>query len=476
MDELLERALPALRQRGLLIVLVLMALVVLTPSPVPRQLRTSLAAAQADLQSGRADRDSDELARALQIEPNMPAVRARAIEMALSSGDGDLALFLLESGLTDEPHLGSCWQARAQILTEPPDVAADAIEGAPSGCPIPPETIAGLADRALSSGDYETAARLQSERVSRQPDSAPALSAYGQALALTNPAAALAPLRQALDLDLTDPAVTSELIRAIENSRGATDPAYSLAQVGQAFARHGMWQPARLAFSRALELEPDYVEAQAFLGLALDRLGSDGLAELEAAAKAAPEAALPASLLGMHWLERGETERALPPLARAAALRPEDPAHAAQYAAALAANGDLQHAFNEYQRAAELAPNNTDFLQLLTGFCLANELDAGGDCMRAARHTYLVSSSASSASDLGYAHFLAGNLGVAGRLLRQAAALEPDSALIHYRLGLLALAQGNPTKAQDELNQASSLDPDGPLGDLARRTLERSVP
>jgi tetratricopeptide (TPR) repeat protein len=476
MNDLLERANPALRHRGAVILLVLLALAVLSPSPVPHQLRLSLGAAQNALKTGQVDRAVDELTKALQIEPNMPAVRSQAIEMALSSGAAERALSLLEGGYALEPDRRTCWQLRAHVLIEPPDAVIGAIESAPAGCAISPDAIARLADLALAAGDADGAVRLQRERLDRQPDSAAALAAYGQALALTDPTAALDPLRQALALDPDASAITVALIRAIEDSRGAAEPAFPLAQVGQAFARQGMWQQARLTFSKALELEPDYVEAHAYLGLALDRLGGDGRAELQAAADAAPDAPLPASLLGLHWLERGEPDRALPLLARAAALSPEDPAYAAQHGAALAGTGNLQAALSEYQRAAELAPDNSTFWQLLTEFCLTNELNSDGACLRAARRAYLLDSSASTASDLGYAHFLAGNLGVAGRLLRQAAKLEPDSARVHYRLGLLALAQANLTSARDELGQASRLDADGPIGDLARRALERATP
>lgn len=476
MDSLIERATPAIRQRGAVILLALVALATLRPSPVPYELRASLASAQIALQSGDTEAASAALARALELEPNMPEVRRQAVELALSAGDGEQALALIDDSTRASPDQRGCWLARARLLTGPPGSALRAANGAPAGCPLPLDALDQLAEQALASGDVASAVQLQELRVRRQPDSAEALAAYGRALALADPTSALEPLRQALELDPRLEPINGALVLAIEDARGAKDPAYSRAQVGQAYARHGLWQPAKLAFSAALDLNPDYIEAQAYYGVTLDRLGQDGGPQLQAAADAAPGAAVPAALLGLHWLERNEPQRALAPLARAASLSPENPAYAAQHAAALAANGDLQGALAEYQRATELAPDDSQFWRLLTDFCLANELDAGGDCLRAARRTYLLDPSAASASDLGYAHFLAGNLGVAGRLLRQSVTLDPTFAEAHFRLGLLGLAEGEAEAARAELQLAQQLDPDGRIGQLAQRALERGAP
>jgi tetratricopeptide (TPR) repeat protein len=462
-----------MRQRGLVVLLILAALLTLSPSPIPQGARDSLLAAGQFIQANDPVRAADALAQFLAIAPWAPTVRQRAIELALAGGDGRLASELIDAAGPAELSGVECLRARTLSLGDEPRLAYDPIVDASPGCPLAPAAIDRLADLALRDGDPALAADLQAIRRSLEPDSPEAQLDLGRALAVSEPHSALAPLRQSIELAHSAPPIAVDLIRAIEDSQTEDDPAFAFAQVGQAFARHGEWQSARLALDRALQIEPEYTEARAYQGLAMDRLGLDGGPALQAAAKAAPGAAIPASLLGLHLLESERADEALPLLAKAAALRPEDPAFAAQHAAALAATGDLQSALTEYEHATALAPEEPAFWTLLTEFCLANRVDPAGDCSQAARTAYLLAPTAANTSNLGYAHLLAGDLAVAERMLRHASLLDPASARNHYRLGLLALGRGQSAAARTWLLAAIELDPSGPIGELSQRTLDR---
>jgi tetratricopeptide (TPR) repeat protein len=72
---------------------------------------------------------------------------------------------------------------------------------------------------------------------------------------------------------------------------------------------------------------------------------------------------------------------------------------------------------------------------------------------------------------LGYAHFLNGNMLLAERLLLKSIALQPSLASAHYHLGQLRRWQGHFEQSQAAFELALQLDPDGAVGELARRAL-----
>ena len=81
-------------------------------------------------------------------------------------------------------------------------------------------------------------------------------------------------------------------------------------------------------------------------------------------------------------------------------------------------------------------------------------------------------SSAPAADLLGHAYYLLGNWPLAERLLGEALRLDPFRATTHYHLGLLRAAQGQTERAVLSLQQATQLDDQGSIGELAQRTLE----
>ena len=59
--------------------------------------------------------------------------------------------------------------------------------------------------------------------------------------------------------------------------------AYSLTAVAQAFARLAKWELSLAALQRAIELDPNYADAWAYLAEAQQQTGEDGKAALETA-------------------------------------------------------------------------------------------------------------------------------------------------------------------------------------------------
>jgi tetratricopeptide (TPR) repeat protein len=348
-------------------------------------------------------------------------------------------------------------------------------ESAASACPDPERHDKKLAIAYRSTNDragYESA--LQS-LVDLDPTDAAALRGLAITVATRDPDEAEPLLRQADEAVPDGDPLLRALTRTIDEARAEDDPAYSLAQVGQTLAQKDEWQLASWAFGDALSVDPDYVEARAYLGLSLDRSGGDGLSELQAASDAAPNAAQPHAFLGMHWRMNGEPDKALTELQTAAGLAPVDPAIAAELAATYEALGDTDSALAAYRKATDLAPRQASFWLLLADFSIRQELQIGIIGLPAARNAAALAPQDPAAWDaLGDCYMLSGDLAMADRILSRAMALAPDRPMTLYHVGLLKLYQGDASTARLALRRAADGDPGGPVGDLAQRALDRA--
>lgn len=474
MDSRIQIARSVLRLRWLHLLVLFGGLLILDPHPIFDPLVLSLERAGVALEADRPGAAAQALEAALRLEPELGQVRALAAKAALQADDPDRALQLLE-GAADS--VGApCLRFQAAFAQAGPREAADQLKAAPAGCRPDPDRLAGLAEAALLAEDPALAESLQRALLQIRPDDPSALTDLAIMVALQDPGEALPLLHQIMELPGQSPPLARDLLRAIEDALLEEFDAYHFAQVGQTLTRHHLWPQARLAFERALALDPDYTEARAFYGLVASRAGGTGLRHLQRAYQEAPGAAVPASLLAMYWLEAGRPEQALPYAQEAASREPSNPAYAAQLGAVLAATGDVQSAQASYEKAAELLPNDARFWNLLAEFSLRYEIDIVGLAIPAARRGYLLERTARSADNLGYAHLLAGNLEVARRLLDCSLALDPGRAETLYHRGLLSLERGQTGRAQELLNRAGRLDPEGVIGDLAERTLDRISP
>ncbi|MEW6569457.1 MAG: tetratricopeptide repeat protein [Chloroflexota bacterium] len=289
----------------------------------------------------------------------------------------------------------------------------------------------------------------------------------------SDPEQALPHLRRAASNH--DP-LSEELVGLILSSH-ADDRAYLLGQVGQALGRSGEWQLAAWAFRQALALRPDFHEARAYLGLALDRTGGDGTRELQAAAMGDPLSPLPHLFLALHYRLSGQPARSLRELTLAAELDSENPVVLAETASTQEALGDMEAAKAAYRAAAENARSDPTFWLLLAEFSLTHEIEVEEVALPAARNAAALQPSDSRAfSALGYAHFLLGHPILAERSLRRALSLDPLDARLQLRWGLLRQMQGDLPGAYAALTLASQLDPDGAIGEVARRTSEVLAP
>jgi Flp pilus assembly protein TadD len=334
-----------------------------------------------------------------------------------------------------------------------------------------------MARNYLEQDDPTNAQASFEELLSIEPLHEEALYSYALITSSSDPENALPHLYQSDALSPGTKPLTRALIKTIESAIELDDPSYMLAQVGQTFARHGEWQMATWAFQNALTLNPEYIEARAYLGLALDRSDRDGLQHLMDAIDVASDAALPRIFLAMHWQELGRPEIALQQLDIASRLEPTNPAVNAELGSVYAALGDTRSAIAAYRQATDLSPQDSRFWKLLAQFSLSNEIEVATLGLPAARNALVLDPSDPTNLDaLGYAHFLLGNFRLSERLLGRALMLASSRADIQYHLGLLRYAQGEEHRARAAFSMAILLDPGGSIGLLADRILSNIRP
>ena len=459
-----------LRRRGLHIAAALILIVVLGATAYPVSFVDNLEAAATAIRAGRADLALPALSNAIALEPHVPDLHLRAAQGALTADELDQASRFLDQLAGSDP-LIECLQVDSALRAGM--IGAALAQLSRTNCPEQTAKLYQEVDRLIEGGDYKEAIELLESLLISVPATAAASETLGTLLALDDPEAAMSHLRLAVDLDRQTANFANELIEVIESARRDENPAYTLAQVGQALARAGKWSMAAAAFENALLWDPEYTEARAYFGLALDRSGRDGLPQLEIAMAQAPQAPLPVVLLGKHWLIRGEPERAIEAYEQAIALSPLDPLLAIDLGASYAAAGDLPSAKSAYQYAIDLAPDDPTLWSLLAQFSLDYEIELNELGLPAARRAILLQSRNAAALDrLGYTHFLLGNLTLAERFLAEAIQADGNLASAHYHLGLLRLSTGDLAGGQAALFLAVALDPDSRYGSLAQRSLE----
>lgn len=232
--------------------------------------------------------------------------------------------------------------------------------------------------------------------------------------------------------------LATALLQALEEPPAPDDATYRLARIGQTCLDHGMPALAALALEQAAGANPDYAEAQALWGLALDQMGrtEEALPHLEAAVRLDPGSARARSVLGLHLLAAREAEAARPHLEAAYTADPQNPAFSLYLAYLYADLGGYEVARVWLEEAARLAPEDPAIWEQVARFYIRRGLGAEG--LRAAHNLAALTPESAQAHDLlGWALFLTGEDQQAQEELDRALAREPCLAAAHYHLGVV---------------------------------------
>jgi tetratricopeptide (TPR) repeat protein len=472
-DLFVETIIETARRRWLLLVAIPVLLLVAMPTTMPSLLVAEVRQAETAAQAGRIDSVLEHLDALILLQPQEQKYKIAAARMAL----------LLDQPLQARAYLRQLpdsFMRTAEAVCLADRASLRLLEAPPSGwpglierCPAAAEDAEWYAGQLLQGAGYKNLpmllSALQDAGISSEKWNIKKIFVQ----AALEPASSIPALREIIDNEPSHAGLALELLDTIERDADPSEPAYDYALVGQVFARSGEWQFAALAFERAVAVEPEYVEARTYLGFVLEQLGVDGLAMLQQAVKAAPDAALPHIFLARHYGRREDYPSAIHEMETASELEPGNPAIRAELGTLYAGNGELEAAVSAYQEATSLAAEDARFWLIFAQFSLNHEYQIEELGLPASRNAVVLSGGDPAAVDaLGYGHLLRGDLLLAERLILQALHGEPGRAQTLYHLGLLRIHQGDAQAGLAAFRAAVQLDPDSPAGKLARRGAE----
>jgi tetratricopeptide (TPR) repeat protein len=306
---------------------------------------------------------------------------------------------------------------------------------------------------------------------------------------------------QHLESAIKDPemaAVLAPLLDAERQSSAVNDPAYRSAAFGAALSRldasalNRVYRPdsdqpyliaeqgvrkailtlALRSLLTAVNHNPDYADAYAYLGEVLDHLGWSGWAQasLQRALQLAPESPLVQTFMGLYWNRHGSHA-----LARSyfesALLKDSDNADLGlQLAESYLAEGEYTAAEIWLLFAVDVAPDDPQVWEAMARFYTSLGIGTDASGLLAARRLVEMQPQNARAHDLmGWAYFLSDENALARISLRQALAIAPNLASAHYHLGRLNTIEGRFTEAAQDYLRATEYDVDGRLATQLQR-------
>ncbi len=345
-----------------------------------------------------------------------------------------------------------------------------------------PEIYARLLEAHRSTQDYEAAIADLQAWINLEPTEATLHYQLGLLLATQEPEAARVHLTRAAELD---PSYASQVQKLLEHLRAgllSDDPAYALYEAGRALGAMQEWELAARAFEQALQKNPDFADAWAFLGEARQHLeftngDRSALSALEKALNLDTASLTANTLMALYWQRQGQYARALEYLQTAADLYPQNAAVQAEIGRTLALEGRLEEAWKAYQKALELAPQDATYYRLLALFSLEHDYHVSQVALPAARQAVVLAPGDPQALDtLGQVLLSLGDLNSAQRFFLRALDLDPDFVAAHLHLGVVYSLQGDWLAARREWERVIALDPDSSYAEQARRLLKNAFP
>jgi len=258
--------------------------------------------------------------------------------------------------------------------------------------------------------------------------------------------------------------LADRLLAAMGEPGAADDPAYASMLLGRVFFEEQEWALAVRQFERALSHNPDYPDAHAYLGYALDHQGRSGEARphLLRAVALAPDSAVAYTFLGLHYDRQGDFSAARAEYETAYDLDPDNPATCVEIGQTWAAEGRYVAAEIWLLEAVSLQPDDPALWKVLARFYLDHNITAEGRGVEATEMLVELLPDDAGAHDMrGRAAFQVGDYGTAQASFLRAMSLDPTLAVAHYHLGLLWAAQGAHQKAQESFIRALDLDTTG---------------
>ncbi len=284
---------------------------------------------------------------------------------------------------------------------------------------------------------------------------------HGLQLAATDPAEALPLLQQVMFSDHPDAEKARTLARGIQTGQLDDDPAYLYTATGRSLAAIGEWELARTALLQAVQLDPQYAEAWAYLGEAQYQTGEDSQASLEHALELNPDSMAAQLFNALYWQRKGDFDQATLHYYVAAQLDPENPSIYVQWGQEAMLAGDPINAKEHFENAAKLTPDDPQVWVLLAQFSVDSELYVEELGIPAAQKALQISGPTSQILVLlGRASASLGYPLSAEVFLNHALDMDADYVPAHLYLGLFLLGRERTSEALGHFNRVIALAPD----------------
>jgi len=299
----------------------------------------------------------------------------------------------------------------------------------------------------------------------------------GLLLAISNPDRALTEFSLASSLDPEFDSAVETMRTALDLASGESDESSRLILTGRGLGLVGEWSLAAEAYRQAVAADGENAEAWAWLGEAEQQLGQDGRPELDQALSLGRKNPIVRSLRGLYWLRQGMPVQAQAEYRLAAVYDPDNPAWQISIGDTYAQSGDLQAALRSYLRATEIDPTDATVWLLLAAFSAQYDMQVEDVGLPAAQTAVELSGEDARALDmLGWTLALLERYDEAQDALEHALEVDPQLALVHFHLGIIAMQKEEWDTAREHLQQAHDLDPNGPLGQQAQILLNQYFP
>lgn len=424
--------------------------------------------------------------------PNQPQVQLLRAAVLLNENKVDEALTLIQNATKATPDNAQLQIALAKIAERKGDftLAETSFNAADRVSPGNLEVQSGLAALASRRNDSVKLAQIASKTIALRPDFSEAYLWRGMAEAN---------LKQ---YDTAEADIQNALTKNPNNS-------IVLRELGLLRMRQGRIPEATTLLERAVEKNPNEVQATEQL-VANDYAAKQpdkALSRVQAQLQRAPQNAALYGLLSNLQLQKKDFNSARDSAKKAMELDPADRGAVRLYSQAVAMNGDKDEAIRAWQnwlsthpkdaeansiigtfedakgdsaKAAEfykkalqinttepIASNNLAYLMVTSG----QNADVALSYAQTARR--LLPNSPNTADTLAWVYFYKGTYSSARDLLEAAVKQDPESASIHYHLGMTYSKLGNKPEAMSHLKKAVALDPNSQNGKDASAELAK---
>jgi tetratricopeptide (TPR) repeat protein len=325
-----------------------------------------------------------------------------------------------------------------------------------------------------AAGQWQDLARVLQGWLSLHPQDTSAQVQLAEVSAALDPQKAW-PLIRGLEQGGKEPnSNLRQLETTIQEAEQEGGSAYAYARVGEWLLQREQWSLAETALQEAVRLNPDYGEAFAYLGLALEQSAQPAEEAYRRGVALAPQDGTVHLLYGSYLTRRGEISQARQELQQSWDLGPKAAVIASELGSLEYSAGNLAAAQQWYAQGVQLFPNDEGAWIAEAEFYVGHNLEVEQAGIPAARQATILAPGDPHGVDLlGFGWFLLGDVPTAERLFWRAIAEDPTYVPAYFHLGLVAESDQEFGLAVGFYRQVISLEPQGSTAQAAKERMVR---